>query len=748
VVAVESSSGYYRDPFALMLWSRCLLPILVVAVTHDYSGGVCVGEEAHVCHNYGVASSTTRLVSQAEEPVSTCLGPNFRVQWEPSSFHLRVSPCASNRSDGTSKNKTIWETVGRAPFLVAGLGEFEMEEVGMGSFRSKKDNPGRLTVFQTVDHVSYNATALILRGRLSFLHPRRASRGKIDGTKEDGGTGKDASKVGRYSNDEADGEEAVNDNDESAKMNGEIDYILSLSWDEEVSLEHHLSINVEMEGVDGLASGKISHAVLRYASDREESFFGLGEQFSHWNMKGRRLPIYVQEQGIGRGLQPLSFLAEFVETGASGEWHSSYSTIPHYITNKHRSLYLKGYLYSVFDFTKPDSVEITIARAPREGRGALKIAAGVVTGNTMKEHVARYTQYAGRMRQLPDWTVCGGAVLGLEGGTDAVLHAYRAMRGAGTPIAALWIQDWSGFVKDDFGTRVNWNWRLDKEHYPGWEEMVHQIREATGTRVLTYVNPYLSNKQSKDGNSAENNLFQQAAKLGFLVRNSSGEPYIQRCASRTFTFGTIDLANPKAVAWFKEEVLERGMIEGSKASGWMADFGEYLPYDSRIGGRVHGQGYSEEEDPEHFHNRFPEEWAKLNAEVVADRSSSGSNGTGTDEGEIVFFCRAISTRSPRHATLFWTGDQMVTWDRHDGLHSALLGVLSGGLSGVALTHSDIGGYTMVERCVLGGAICMYITRDCELLMRWAEMSAFTGTRPIQASGRLVVVATDVFIALS
>jgi len=140
---------------------------------------------------------------------------------------------------------------------------------------------------------------------------------------------------------------------------------------------------------------------------------------------------------------------------------------------------------------------------------------------------------------------------------------------------------------------------------------------------------------------------------------------------------------------------------------------------------VHGQGYSEEEDPEHFHNRFPEEWAKLNAEVVADRSSSGSNGTGTDEGEIVFFCRAISTRSPRHATLFWTGDQMVTWDRHDGLHSALLGVLSGGLSGVALTHSDIGGYTMVERCVLGGAICMYITRDCELLMRWAEMSAFT-----------------------
>ena len=49
-------------------------------------------------------------------------------------------------------------------------------------------------------------------------------------------------------------------------------------------------------------------------------------------------------------------------------------------------------------------------------------------------------------------------------------------------------------------------------------------------------------------------------------------------------------------------------------------------------------------------------------------------------------------------------------------------MLSGGPSGLAATHSDIGGYTMVvvpnETSVL---------RSRELLLRWMEMSAFSDT---------------------
>lgn len=42
------------------------------------------------------------------------------------------------------------------------------------------------------------------------------------------------------------------------------------------------------------------------------------------------------------------------------------------------------------------------------------------------------------------------------------------------------------------------------------------------------------------------------------------------------------------------------------------------------------------------------------------------------------------------------GDQLVTFDHYDGLHSAMIGLMNGGVSGFTMGHSDIGGYTSVE----------------------------------------------------
>ncbi|HAN31508.1 MAG TPA: hypothetical protein DCQ06_07910 [Myxococcales bacterium] len=47
------------------------------------------------------------------------------------------------------------------------------------------------------------------------------------------------------------------------------------------------------------------------------------------------------------------------------------------------------------------------------------------------------------------------------------------------------------------------------------------------------------------------------------------------------------------------------------------------------------------------------------------------------------------------------------------------GLINGGLSGISLNHSDIGGYTSLSKYNLG------YKRESEQLKRWAEMSAFT-----------------------
>ena len=65
----------------------------------------------------------------------------------------------------------------------------------------------------------------------------------------------------------------------------------------------------------------------------------------------------------------------------------------------------------------------------------------------------------------------------------------------------------------------------------------------------------------------------------------------------------------------------------------------------------------------------------------------------------------------------WAGDQTVDWTASDGLPSSITAALSLAVSGMGLSHSDIGGYT--------GSVALNVTRSKELLLRWAEYAAFT-----------------------
>lgn len=134
----------------------------------------------------------------------------------------------------------------------------------------------------------------------------------------------------------------------------------------------------------------------------------------------------------------------------------------------------------------------------------------------------------------------------------------------------------------------------------------------------------------------------------------------------------------------------------------VADFGEYLPFKSWL---YAGEG-------EELHNVFPDYWASLQREAVEEAGEAGR--------DVLVFVRSGSLRTPGLAMCYWVGDQLVTWDRHDGIKTVLPAMLSGGISGHSLTHSDIGGYTMIDH-----AVFKYF-RPRELLWRWIELGAFAG----------------------
>ena len=91
-------------------------------------------------------------------------------------------------------------------------------------------------------------------------------------------------------------------------------------------------------------------------------------------------------------------------------------------------------------------------------------------------------------------------------------------------------------------------------------------------------------------------------------------------------------------------------------------------------------------------------WAQLNRDAIRDtKQLIGKNGTTScHSDDVVFFMRSGNAMSPGSTRLFWLGDQTVTWDSHDGLGTAIIGMLTEGLSGYSLTHSDIGGYTAID----------------------------------------------------
>merc|ERR1719195_1081506 len=104
----------------------------------------------------------------------------------------------------------------------------------------------------------------------------------------------------------------------------------------------------------------------------------------------------------------------------------------------------------------------------------------------------------------------------------------------------------------------------------------------------------------------------------------------------------------------------------------MNDYGEWIPYTARLTNGSHSLLAS---DVHNCFGRLSAAAARLATDGVADAT---------------FFARSGDLRSPAEARMFWTGDQITSWDACDGMQSAPIGILSGGLSGWTINHAEIG----------------------------------------------------------
>ena len=423
--------------------------------------------------------------------------------------------------------------------------------------------------------------------------------------------------------------------------------------------------------------GDRSEAPNRYRlslpAAREEHVYGGGEQFSYLDLRGRAFPLWTSEQGVGRNkLTETTRLAD-LHDGSGGDYWWTFFPQPTFCSSRRVFYHFQTTAYSVLDFSFPDRHEFYAWDLPS------RLVVGAA--ESMLDLVSDLTGLLGRQPELPDWAY-DGVVLGIQGGTETCRRKLKAARDAGVPVAGVWAQDWQGINMTSFGQRLRWNWEWDRDRYPGLDEWVRRLR-SEGVRFLGYVNPYVAAGWS---------LFAEASARGFLAKRADGSDYLVDFGE--FEAGIVDFTNPEAAAWYRG-VLSRNLI-GLGLSGWMADFGEYLPTDAVLwDGRP----------AELAHNEWPVLWARVNRQAVEEAGS----------GDILYFMRAGFTGSQRWCPLMWAGDQNVDWSADDGLPSVIPAALSLAMSGHGLHHSDIGGYTTLYG----------MRRTDELFRRWAELAAFT-----------------------
>ncbi len=420
------------------------------------------------------------------------------------------------------------------------------------------------------------------------------------------------------------------------------------------------------------APANANRVALRLACAPDEHFLGLGAHTQRLDHRGRRVPIWVQEQGLGKSED----LREDTFPSFKGHEYDSYFPVPFVLSVREDGtsfgLLALGEERLIFDFCRASK---TVTRLER---WASSLEVIVITGATPAEVLSNASEYLGRPALPPDWAHYPW--LAVKGGTKRVQEQATLIADEGIPASAIWSEDWLGeSINPITGHNINYHWEWDPTAYPELPALIDGLH-AQDLKFLGYFNPFVTQGFSE---------WDEAIAGGFLPKSPDGAPYEMTILTKLGS--VVDLTNPAARTWLLEH-LEAGRALG--LDGWMADFAEWVPYDAQFADGRTGATVSSD---------YPRLWQEVNRQACRP------------EDGCVFFVRSGYTGSSALSTAVWAGDQNTDFGEDDGLPTAVRIGVGLGLVGVAFYGSDIAGYT--------SAGVPPSTR--ELFFRWTEHGAWT-----------------------
>jgi alpha-glucosidase len=412
-----------------------------------------------------------------------------------------------------------------------------------------------------------------------------------------------------------------------------------------------------------------------FACDEADQFAGFGAQTWGVDARGETIPIWVQEEGIGKDL------ATDDPTGiwyVVGRRHSAYMPLPEFLSRRGFFAVADNTQRSTFALCSESS---TVARMELE----LPVTVNLFYGPTPHEAVSRATAHFGRPRVPPAFAFApwNDAIFG----SANVRRIATKLRQVGAPSSVIWTEDWRGGSWNGNSYTLEEEWDVDRTLYPDFEAVAKDLH-AGGFKWLVYFNSFVEQ---------DSKAWPETAPSGYLIGqagDAAKTPYTFTDA-KFQTASMVDLTNPAAVTWAAGK-LSAAIALG--ADGWMGDYGEWLPTDAVLTG---GIGLD-------VHNTYPLLWQQTQRKAL-------DTAIAADGVQRLSFVRSGWLGTAALADVFWAGDQRTDFEVDDGMPTVLPIGAGVSLAGVSTFGSDIAGYQSATNP----------TSTKELFFRWTELGAFS-----------------------
>ncbi|WOO41787.1 TIM-barrel domain-containing protein [Rubellicoccus peritrichatus] len=267
-------------------------------------------------------------------------------------------------------------------------------------------------------------------------------------------------------------------------------------------------------------------AELVFPINADESFYGMGERFDAWNLRGQQIKVWLRDR-IQGGLA------------------SSYFAAPFFISSEGYGVFVNCSGAVDFDFGKTTADELRVSIP--EGGIDLYVFKG-----TPAEIVSQYTSVIGRPQAVPDW------VWGLWISRNSYLSAAEIDRmldrldTESIPVSAVVLEAWAESLQ---------SFTFETDRYPEpkrWIESLH----ARDVAALLWITPSIWTSAA---------TYPEAKELDFIVKDEDGNEVILDWLEGG---RKINFDKPEARVWWTD--LQRDLV-AMGIDGFKTDGGERNP---------------------------------------------------------------------------------------------------------------------------------------------------------------------------